>query len=77
VERPHQAQRKVKVTLAPGKAISSFPELTCSYTFEREEHCMANKEQKQKKEQKAGPKSNKQKKEAAREKKAAKASKTL
>ena len=39
-------------------------------------YLMANKEQNQKKEQKAGPKSNKQKKEAAREKKAAKNSKT-
>jgi hypothetical protein len=43
--------------------------------YEKEAICMANKDQKQKKELKAAPKSNKQKKEAARDKKAAKASK--
>ncbi len=46
------------------------------YHLKGRTHSMANKEQKQKKEQKAAPKSNKQKKEAAREKKAAKTSKT-
>jgi hypothetical protein len=65
------------MTLASGKAAGVFPGVCLFlYILKRRPHSMANKEQKQKKEQKATPKSNKQKKEAARDKKAAKSSKT-